>query len=120
MSFYKWSCEFAATLTFDPPVLWDPRLLTFYRYHNSHLRLDGLDGIDCFAVIVPLDPDPFHQDVDGQVKIHLAIPLDAGPWMDSALQIGNAFTLLQFGERIATGAITELLDPLTPIAPRAV
>jgi len=38
--------------------------------------------------------------------------------MESALQIGQGFAIYILYELAATGVITEMLEPLTPIIPR--
>jgi hypothetical protein len=84
------------------------------------VRLDALPEIDCFGVISPLDRDRLWPGESGAVKILLSIPMEAGSWMESALDVGKGFTIDEFGYFIATGIITALLSPLTPITPRQV
>ena len=118
MAFYKWSCDIAADVMYDPPAGWPPTRAIYQRYHNSHVRLDGLPGIDCFGVVSPVDHEYLWPGESGVVMMRLSIPMDAGPWMESALQIGQGFAIYILYELAATGVITEMLEPLTPIIPR--
>jgi hypothetical protein len=120
VALYKWRCDIAADLTYHPPDDLPGTRVLFQRYHNSHVRLDALPVIDCFGVIDPLDRDRLWPGEAGAVRIHLSIPTDAGPWMESALHVGKGFTIDEFGYFIASGTVTALQHPLTPITPRPV
>jgi hypothetical protein len=115
VAFYQWECAFTANLTYRPPADLQAHDLIFQGARNSHLHLDSLPEIDCFATIYLLDRDHFKIDESGPVKIDLAVPADEGPWMESALQVGAGFAMFVLGKQIATGIITEVLAPLTPI-----
>jgi hypothetical protein len=111
---WTWTCAVAVELTFlgPPDGLRSPPTI-FTGYRNSHLRLDGLEDLDCFAIVGELDRDPLRRGETGHVRMDVRLPEEPADRLDHVLRVGNRFRLLHVGYCIATGTITALLDPPT-------